>query len=279
MPDKRFHFGQFSLALFLPLALSTSCLTLFSMPQILLAQGIPERWEFQEYSPPDDIDQPRIKEPAGTRSLKGGCYSSGKPLTALLPSSQLGVTVAEYPALVVYMPVLGTEPSTIPVEFVLETQSGEEVYKATFQTSQMSGIVTLSLPNTAGLSPLKIGEDYYWHFSVICNENERSQDLVVGGVVRRVELNSNLKEQLSLASAKEQAELYAAAGIWQDAVSTLVQLRRDNPKDLELAADWEKLLKAVDLGNIAQEPIEPLPTTTLSQPQGSVQIQLEQFGL
>ena len=277
MPHTRFHFGQFSLTFFLPLALSTGCLTLFSMPQILLAQGIPERWESQEYSPPDDIEQPRTTEPAGTRSLNGGCYSSGKPLTALLPSNQLGVTVAEYPTLVVYMPVLGTEGSTVPVEFVLETQSGQEVYKATFQTSQMSGIVTLSLPTNAGLSPLKIGEDYHWHFSVICNENERSQDLVVGGVVRRVELNSTLKEQLSLTSAKEQAELYAAAGIWQDAVSTLVQLRRDNPKDLELAADWEKLLKAVDLGNIAQEPIEPLPTTTLSQPQGSVQTQIEQF--
>jgi hypothetical protein len=276
MPHIRFNFGQFALAHSLPLALSAGCLTLFQMPQVLLAQGIPERWESQNYEAPSNIGAPGRTREAGTRSLNRSCDSNAKQLTALLPKSQFGVTSAQYPTLFVYMPAFGTEALPMPVEFVLEAQDGQEVYKATFKTSGIPGLLTLGMPTRAGLSPLKVDEDYSWRFSVICNENERSQDIVVGGAVRRVELDSTLKEQLMLVSAKEQVELYAEAGIWQDALLTLVQLRRNNPKDLELAADWEKLLKAVDLGDIAQEPIEPMPATTLRElnlpePQGNVQ--------
>ena len=265
MPHTRFHFGQFALALSFPLALSAGCLTQFGMPQVLLAQGIPELWESSEYEPPEDIGRPRRIKDAATRSLNGRCDNNDQPLTALLPQNQLGVTVAEYPTLFVYLPAFGTEALSMPVEFVLEDQDGKEVYQANFPTNGISGIVTLSLPTKAGLSPLPVDQDYHWRFTVICNENERSQDIFVGGVVRRVELDSGLREQLMVASPQEQVELYAEAGIWQDAVSTLVQLRRDNPTDLQLAADWEKLLKAVELGDIAQEPIEPIPATTLRE--------------
>ncbi|NET58695.1 MAG: DUF928 domain-containing protein [Symploca sp. SIO2E6] len=263
MPHTRFHFGQFALFFSLPLALSAACLTLFGMPQVLLAQGIPERWESSEYEPPEDIGRPRRIKDAATRSLNGSCDNNDKPLTALLPQNQLGITVAEYPTLFVYLPAFGTEALSMPVEFVLEDIDGKEVYKANFPTNGISGIVAFGLPSKAGLSPLQVGQDYHWRFTVICNENDRSQDIFVGGVVRRVELESELKERLMVVSPEEQVELYAEAGIWQDAVSTLVQLRRDNPTDLQLAADWEKLLNAVELGDIAQEPIEPMPATTL----------------
>ncbi|NES22591.1 MAG: DUF928 domain-containing protein [Symploca sp. SIO3E6] len=265
MPHTRFHFGQIALAFSLPLALSTGCLTLFGMHQVLLAQGIPERWEFKEYEPPSDIGRPRRTKDATTRSLSGSCNYDGKPLTALLPPNQLGVTAAEYPTLFVYLPSFGTESLPMPVEFVLEDRSGKEIYQVTFPTNGMSGIVALGLPTRAGLSPLQVDQDYYWRFTVICNEDERSQDIVIGGAVRRVELEAEFKNQLMVASPEEQVQLYAAAGIWHDALSTLFQLRRDQPTDLKLAADWEKLLQAVELGDIAQEPIEPVPATTLRE--------------
>ncbi|NEP62910.1 MAG: DUF928 domain-containing protein, partial [Symploca sp. SIO2G7] len=265
MPHTRFHFGQLALAFSLPLALSTGCLTLFGKHQVLLAQGIPELWEFQEYQPPSDIGRPRRIKDATTRSLSSSCDHDGKPLTALLPPNQLGLTAAAYPTLFVYIPAFGTEALPMPVEFVLEDQNGREIYQATFPTSGISGIVALGLPAKAGLSPLKVDQDYYWRFTVICNKDERSQDVVVGGVVRRVELESDLKEQLMVVSPEEQVQLYAEAGIWHNALSTLVQLRRNRPTDLKLAADWEKLLKAVELGDIAQEPIESVPATTLRE--------------
>jgi|GEM_PF-223894 len=265
MSYTQFNFGKFALALSLPLALSAGCLTLFQMPRVLLAQGIPERWEFEKYQAPSGIGAPGRIRKAGTRSLNRSCQTSGKSLTALVPQNQLGVTTSEYPTMFVYMPAFGAEASSMPVEFILEASDGEEIYKATFNTSAIPGIMGLGIPPRAGISPLEIDQDYHWRFSVICNEDERSQDIVVGGVVRRVELDSQLQEQLMVVSQQEQVELYAEAGIWHDALSTLVQLRRDNPTDLELAADWEKLLSAVELGDIAQEQIEPMSTTTLRE--------------
>jgi len=265
MPHTRFHFGQLALFFSLPLALSTGCFTLFGIHQVLLAQGIPELWEFQEYEPPSDIGRPRRTKDATTRSLSASCDHNGKPLTALLPPNQLGVTAAEYPTLFVYLPAFSTEALSIPVEFVLEDQNGKEIYQMSFPTSGISGIVALGLPARAGLLPLQADQDYYWRFTVICNDNERSQDIVVGGVIRRVELEAELQEQLMVASPEEQVKLYAEAGVWHDALSTLFQLRRDHPTDLKLVADWEKLLKAVELGDIAQEPIEAVPATTLRE--------------
>jgi predicted N-formylglutamate amidohydrolase len=153
-------------------------------------------------------------------------------------------------------------PGKLPllVEFVLEDKEGNEVYTANFRTSGTSGIVTLSLPTQGGLSPLVVGKDYKWFFSVVCQEDDRSKDAVVEGWVRRVELKPTLKTQLAQASLQKQVELYAEAEIWQDALATLVQLRRDKPNDSAIAADWAKLLSAAGLDNIAQESLLPIPT-------------------
>jgi hypothetical protein len=54
---------------------------------------------------------------------------------------------------------------------------------------------------------------------------------------------------------REQINLYAANGIWHDALTNLAQLRQTNPEDAALMADWESLLKSVNLEAIATEPI------------------------
>ena len=158
------------------------------------------------------------------------------------------------------MPALSPRTSSIPVEFVLEDAHGNNLYEATFKTTGTPGIVMLSLPSDAGLSPLEIGQDYHWAFSIICRQDDRSRDITTQGWVRRVELDSTLKTQLAQATPEKQVELYAEAEIWQDALATLVQLRRDHPNDEAVAADWAKLLGAADLNHITQESLVPTST-------------------
>jgi len=265
MAQLRFRFFNFSLAPTLKLALITGCFLLGQTPQILLATGIPQRWEAKEYQPPAGIGTPKRIQGAGTRS--SNCQNPSKPLKALIPSSQFGVTVAEHPTFFVYMPALSSQTSSVPVEFVVEDTDGNELYEATFNTSGMPGIVMLSLPTNVGLSPLEIGQDYRWAFSIICKQDDRSRDITAEGWVRRVELNSTLKTQLAQATPQKQVELYAEAEIWQDALATLVQLRRDNPQDEAVAADWAKLLGAAGLDDITQESLVPTP----APPRASVQ--------
>jgi hypothetical protein len=261
MPQIRFRFIRVSRILFLKLALIASLFSLLQTPQVLLAKGIPPRWEAKEYQPPDDLSTPNRTAGAGTRSPRSGCPVTGKSLTALLPTSRFGVTATGYPKFFVYMPAFSSQNLSLPVEFLLADKNGNEIYKANFQTNGTSGIVTLDLPTDAGLAPLEVGQDYKWSLSIICKVSERSGDLSVEGWVRRVELNPTLSTQLKQASPQKQVELYAEAEIWQDALTTLVQLRRNIPNDPELAASWQKLMRAAGLDDMAQESLVPGSTT------------------
>jgi hypothetical protein len=264
MAPIRFRLFKFSGALSLKLALIAGFFTLVQTPQVLLAAGIPQRWETKEYQPPAGLGAPTRVDGGGTRG-GSSCAIAGKPLTALVPGSRFGATVAAFPTFLVYMPALSPQTSPLPVEFVLEDTNGNQVYKSTFKTSGQSGIVTLTLPTQAGLSPLQVGQDYKWSFSLICQPDERSRDMTVEGWVRRVELNPTLKTQLRQASPQKQAELYAQAELWQDALATLAQLRRDKPSDSAVAADWAKLLSAAGLNDITQESLVLTPTTAGDQ--------------
>jgi hypothetical protein len=261
MAQKRFRFFNFSPGLFLKLALLAGVFILVQTPQVLLATGIPERWETNEYQPSIDIGTPINTQGGGTRGSASSCLSASKPLKALVPGDHFGTTVAAYPSFLAYMPALSPQASPLPVEFVLEDKNSNEVYKSTFKTSGKSGIVTISLPTQAGLVPLEIGQDYKWSLSIICQPDDRSKDISVQGLVRRVELNPTLSNQLRQASPQKQVELYAEARLWQDALATLAQLRRDNPNDSAIAADWAKLLRSANLEDVTQESLLPGSTT------------------
>lgn len=258
-----FRFGKSSLVRSLKLSLLVGLFTLIQTPQLLLARGIPQRWEAKKYRPPAGIGAPQRVEGGGTRG-PDSCLA-GKALTALVPSNRFGATVAAYPTFFVYMPAVSPQKSSLPVEFILEDADENELYKATFQTTGRPGIVTLSLPTGAGLSPLQVGRDYRWSFSIICQPGESTVNIEVEGWVRRVELNPTLNNRLQQASPENRVELYAESEIWHDALASLVQLRRNNPRNSAVAARWSQLLSAAGLNNIVQESLVPSPTTRPSQ--------------
>ena len=49
---------------------------------------------------------------------------------------------------------------------------------------------------------------------------------------------------------------YAKKGIWHDALTDLAERRRDKPQDPKLEEDWKILLKAVQLEDLAEEPMK-----------------------
>ncbi len=248
------RFCRFSLTVGVKLALFAAGFALIYTPQILQAQGIPQTWTTNKYEPPRGIGSANRVEGGATRSAGENCPVAGKPLTALMPSDPFGTTVAAYPSFFVYLPA-SPDPSTpLPVEFVLEDSEGNLVYQTRFRTNGKSGIITLNLPPDVSLSPLAVGEDYRWMFSILCPpENERSNDLVVEGWVRRVAIAPTLETQLAQASPTKKVELYAEAELWQDTIAQLVELRRNYPSDSEVANQWVKLLNAAGLSNLVGE--------------------------
>ncbi|MBD0309458.1 MAG: DUF928 domain-containing protein, partial [Microcoleus sp. T1-bin1] len=112
-----------------------------------------------------------------------------------------------------------------------------------------------TIPADTNVPPLEVGKNYTWKFTVVCDPDDRSSDLLESGIVRRVELSADILSQLENADPRLKTFIYAENGIWQDALSTLATARRANPNERVFQTDWESLLESVTLGEIAKEPI------------------------
>jgi len=201
---------------------------------------------------PYEIDDP---PPGRVRSVPSGCASSSQlSLTALVPENKIGQTVSDYPTFFFYLPQIEAELA----EFILEDESGNQIYQQNLTISNLSGVIGVRIPADKNLPPLEVGKKYTWKFTVVCDPEDRSSDMLKSGVVRRVELSADILRELEKADPRQKTFIYAKNGIWQDALSTLAAARRANPNDTDLAADWKSLLDSVKLGEIAAEPMLPI---------------------
>jgi hypothetical protein len=198
--------------------------------------------------------------PSGQR--RGGatqslCPSTEENLVALIPSTNIGLTVAEHPQFWFY--ISSSSRRSFLAEFVLIDEHENDVYKTPENyrlPENTSGIISITLPQTS--PPLQEGKYYRWVFSLICNPSDRSGDLTVNGWIERVPLESKLEQQLKTAANPiDRVFLYANAenGLWYEALTSLAQLRLSYPQDEQLAKDWISLLESVDLADIAQKPL------------------------
>ena len=71
--------------------------------------------------------------------------------------------------------------------------------------------------------------------------------------LQRVEANSEIKGILEKTLVPKQPGVYAANGIWYEALASLAQLRCTNPNDATIASDWQSLLQQVGLPEIAKK--------------------------
>ena len=200
--------------------------------------------------PPPDIGEPGQRSEAGSR----GCEDINKPLNsdrkrlkALVPvysNSELvlGATIAEHPTFWFYIP-----HTQFRGKFVLQDKDGNSVYQTDVTLPETPGVVSLSLPME--VVPLEIGKQYHWFLKIYCKAQQ--PPAFVEGWIQRNSLNPVLKSQLEKATLRDRVALYAANGIWFEALSTAGVLRRRDPKD----TSWAALLRTVGLNDLATEPI------------------------
>ncbi|MCU0565031.1 MAG: DUF928 domain-containing protein [Oculatellaceae cyanobacterium Prado106] len=175
-------------------------------------------------------------------------------LTALIPDKNLGLTTSTTPTLFWYVP----ENSANAAEFILMDDQDNEIYKARFQITGEAGIISLSLPEEAGLPPLQVGKDYHWSFSLMCatqDTPDNSGIIFTEGWIQRIEPDAALQQRLASATLEERPSIYAEAGIWQEAIASLATLRRTQPDNTAITARWGTLLESIGLGNLAAQPL------------------------
>lgn len=218
---------------------------------------------------------PSSGTPVGRRrgaAGRGNCTLK-LPLTALVPTFEqtLGEgkityvwarTLAERPAFWFYVP--DSRPSLNSVEFVLQDEQDNDVYRTRVNLPEKPGVVSVRLPATA--TPLKINQRYHWFLKTEGEDNCAPQqgNLVkdsVEGWVQRVTPNPTLIDQLKVATPQQRIELYAKNGFWYEAITSLAELRLLKPEDAILKADWDQLLQSVGLSYIASQPLVRCCTT------------------
>ncbi|NEQ52089.1 MAG: DUF928 domain-containing protein [Leptolyngbya sp. SIO3F4] len=199
---------------------------------------------------PTSTGAPGNRESGANRS--GACAQSDQGLVALMPANNLAQTTASHPIMYAYFPASTAQFA----EFALyEEGSDELVYGALFNVTGNSGLVTVDVPDRATVSPLQIGQRYYWYLSLICNVRERASDMTVQGSFERVN-SVNLDEQLLGASVGQQPYIYAEAGLWPETLTSLVEASRNNPATAQ--QDFKDLLQSVGLETLANEALLPL---------------------
>lgn len=207
----------------------------------------------------------------GGISRSASCATQAK-LTAFTPPPRsqetrgknytaIDITLSSHPTLWVHLASL---PKNAQAQFTVQTVSGsEELLNKRFPLTSQIGILGIRLPKT---SPgLKIGETYLWQMKVQCGSEESESDPTIGSWVQRIQLNQikpmpgfdpkPLVQELSRASVSDKPALYAELGIWQDAVTALIDLQQKQPNNQELKDDWRSLLQEAQMSDLTNSPI------------------------
>jgi hypothetical protein len=198
----------------------------------------------------EGVGAPRRTVGGATRGGDMASCASGVPsLTTLSPLNNVVTTIAANPTLFWYIPKTPAKSA----EFVLFDNHRQIVYQTTLSLQETPGVVKLSLPKTVTLGTDK---QYKWKLALRCNPEKWWEDVALGGVIQRKELTSAQKAQLAAAKQPlDQVQVYATAGIWQEALSILAQLHGSRPSDQAINEAWQELLKSVELENIADAPL------------------------
>lgn len=249
--NSRLSLNTFSLPLSLGLLLVPHG-SIAVQTQPSLTVGRPSNsWEISQAFSPPNRGAPASSTGGGARSDCVSADRNEQPFTALLPGNSLALTVTDEPTFYVYVPP--TKART--AEFLLRDKEGNDLYRTTVPLPSQPGIFGIKLPKNGNKTVLEAGKDYQWLVALVCKPEDRRDDVFVTGWIQRMNPSITLTNQLQAVNPEEQAGIYAKAGIWFEAVNTLAELRRERPSDSTLAANWEALLKSVDLEEIADKPL------------------------
>lgn len=180
-------------------------------------------------------------------ATRGNCISGEQRLTALLPSTNLGQTIAANPNLFIFV------PTTIAQQAELVISDPD--------TNTVISTDVLTLPGKPGVMQvqpvlaLDPGQDYNWSFTLICDSNDPSSFVSVSGTIERVELNTAMATKLQSQNPQERLGAAVDAGLWYETLTILAELQQTNPVNSMAQTEWQGILTAVGLEAIAQEPL------------------------
>jgi Domain of Unknown Function (DUF928) len=224
--------------------------------------------------------RPGDRYPGGGAS-RGCNLQSSQPelqplsLTALMPKTNLALTLSERPTFWFYIPytTAQVDRATFKLLDVTDPSDPSVIALLTLNDNELSdipGIISVTVPDSA--QPLELDREYRWYFKLECDGNSPSKNPRVNGWVKRVSPDSQpdsptvegtvsglvtpdeltqLLAQLDQAhTPRERFLAYATHHIWYDALTEIARDRQEfpiaNPLWFDRDRDWSDLLRSVN---------------------------------
>lgn len=177
------------------------------------------------FEPPGE-GKPKDTGVGGSRDGKR-CSAAQRPIRALMPKGNFGLTFQAQPNIYLYLP----ETSAKQVVLAVQDEAGTE-YARTFLPIEINNnIASFALPQTKiSLTP---GKNYQWKISVICGEYLKPGDPTFSGWVQRVK-SIDTQKQLGEKTANEQIQYLGQHGYWYDLLDAIARNSSDN---------WQQVLE------------------------------------
>lgn len=176
--------------------------------------------------------------------LTGGSRGTGDDTVVLdvLTPDEVATTLEEQPSLFWFQ----SNPANARFELtLLQEKQPRPLVHIKIDRSTKAGIQRVKLSDHG--AKLKTGVDYQWVVALVSDPDNRSTDLVASGAIKRIEPSAELREKIKKADPKALPGIYAEAGIWYDALSSLSDQIEANPGDESLRQTRRELLRQVGL--------------------------------
>jgi hypothetical protein len=166
----------------------------------------------------------------------------------VLAPDHTGLTISEQPSLYWYL----SAPVAAPLEFTLIDQAAvHPLAEIQLKAPDAPGIQRLDL--SAHGVKLEPGIEYQWFVTLVPDPRQRSNDVLAGGTIERIEAPPALTARLAGASDQQLTYVYAQEGLWYDAIAAISGLINASPEDDGLRAQRAALLEQVGLDRVAAQ--------------------------
>jgi len=194
--------------------------------------------------------KPPMRGAPATR-VGGGSRGAGFALRLnVLAPNETGYTVKDKPTIYWF----ASETINVPVELtVISTESLQAASKPLLD-------ITLQPPIAKGIHALRLADhgvalkpdiEYQWFVAAVRDPQQRSNDVLAGGTIKRVAESGALQSQLKRSGQAQWPAVYAEAGIWYDAIDQLSKQIDSNRGNDKLRGERAALLEQVGLRDVA----------------------------
>jgi len=132
--------------------------------------------------------------------------------------------------------------NNVPLTFVVQDDNDNEVYRRRFRLRTAAGVLAVPVRGDG----LTVDETYRWTFSVGCDDG--ASVAAVSGTVRRI-AGPTVEPGNTPAVRMTRAEVYAAAGVWHEALEIAIAMAQAEPSNEVYQQNLTDLLSQAGLAD------------------------------